>query len=150
MMSRPSPRLPVTPSPCPSSSLLRSGFRLRLGVNPFDHFTVLLGDDAAFDLERGREFAALDGEFVFNEGDALNFLEAGEVLGERVHLPPEEVEDARVAAELRGGLEVETFQLGVGAQHLPVGDDEGGGELATVADQDDLVDEARALDALLQ
>src|SRR5947209_5826661 len=121
-----------------------------LGVNPVNHVPVFLVNDAALDLEGGREFAAFDREFVFEEGDALDPLEAGEVLCERVHLALEEVEDARVAAELRRGFEVEALELRVGAEHLPVGDDEGGGELAAVAYKDDLADEARLLDAPLQ
>ncbi len=58
----------------------------RFGVQPFNHVSILLFDDAALELERIGEFAAIEGEVAVKQGKALDSFILRQIGGQARYL----------------------------------------------------------------
>src|ERR1051326_4207908 len=117
------------------------GVSARAVVNLFDEAAVLLVNDAALDLERRRQLASVNREFVREQAHAADALVVGERGGESDHVPLDEPDGFGVAAPRDARLVLFGLRRGERrGERLPVGDDERGGLLAPRADDDDLAD----------
>ena len=119
-------------------------------VHGFDLGGIVAVDDGAAQLEGVGELAGLDGELVGEEGETLDFLEAGAVGLELFDAGFDERADVFVAYEVGVGAEGDFLLAGVFAQGGEGGDDYGGDVFALVADDGHLLDVAVFAEAALE
>src|SRR5215813_528004 len=86
---------------------------------------------------------------MFEQRDFFDSFVLREVGGQRGNLPLEKIDDAWMFAEFRMRGVVDTLQLHISIDTLPIRHDQRRGELALVPDQHNLIYESRAFDKLL-
>ena len=103
---------------------------------------MLLHYDAPPDLERRRQLTSFDGELVINQGETVDFLEAGKVMGEPLDLVLDEPANLGLSGEFTSVIRVDTHVTLIRPipQRLEVGHDEGSHGAPFVAEKDDLRD----------